>query len=289
MYANFTEETCTGTGVTLTLAGATTDNLAFSLSYVDGDLVAYAVEDSGGSIKITGIGTYNSGANTITRSDTYNYNGTVVDKNPSTNITLSGGTHTVRCDLTQTEIQNNAGFILEPMTVNHDAIPDNWIQIGDNGRTLNFSDGVAFIPSYYASPFEFNSLQMNVVTGSATDVVQAGICTCGLDGLPDKIIEIVTVDVTTAANVVTSLSQTYKLPAGRYFTFSSSKDLTAKLWNVEMFTHAMRSGSYVYRNGTNAALRSRIASVNGIITTPLVPPDQANDPIQNIMVLPRMI
>jgi len=29
MFGNFLEETCTGTGVTLALAGATTDNIAF--------------------------------------------------------------------------------------------------------------------------------------------------------------------------------------------------------------------------------------------------------------------
>lgn len=96
MYGNFIEETCTGTAATLTLTGATTGNLAFSTQFADGDRLFYALEDSGGSIKIAGYGTWNTGG-TITRNDIWNYNGTVVDKQPATNITLSAGTHTIRC------------------------------------------------------------------------------------------------------------------------------------------------------------------------------------------------
>lgn len=100
MFANFTEETCLGTGDTLSLTGGTAGNIPFSASFADGDLIAYVVEDFGGNIKVSGVGTYESVSNTITRSDTWNYDGTVVNKNPSSNIALSGGTHTVRCDAT---------------------------------------------------------------------------------------------------------------------------------------------------------------------------------------------
>ena len=105
MFSNFTEETCTGIGDTLELAGATAGHIPFSASFADGDLVSYVVEDSGGSIKVAGIGTYVAATDDITRNDTWNYNGTVVDKNPSTNITLSGGTHTIRCDMVGAEAQ----------------------------------------------------------------------------------------------------------------------------------------------------------------------------------------
>lgn len=98
MFANFTEETCTGTGATLVLTGATSGSIAFSESFADGDLVAYVLEDSGGTIKVAGVGTYVSATDDITRNDTWNWNGTVIDESPTTNITLSGGTHTVRCD-----------------------------------------------------------------------------------------------------------------------------------------------------------------------------------------------
>lgn len=97
MFANFTEETCTGTGATLALAGATTGRIEFSKSFADGDLVAYVLEDSGGTIITAGVGTYVSVTDDITRNDTWNWNGTVIDENPSTNITLNGGIHTVRC------------------------------------------------------------------------------------------------------------------------------------------------------------------------------------------------
>ena len=97
-FTNFTEETCTGTGATLELAGATSGNLTFSLSFSDGDFVAYALEEGGaGTQKIAGIGTYVSATDDITRNDLWNYNGTVTDDNPSSNITLNGDTHTIRC------------------------------------------------------------------------------------------------------------------------------------------------------------------------------------------------
>ncbi len=99
MFANFTEETATDSAGVLTLAGATTGMIPFSASFVDGDLVSYAAEDARGN-KIAGIGTYNATNNTIMRGDTWNYNGSSVDKNPAANIALSG-TVTVRCDVTQ--------------------------------------------------------------------------------------------------------------------------------------------------------------------------------------------
>jgi len=104
VFSNFTEETCTGTGATLALAGVTTGNIAFSKSFADGDLVAYVLEDSGGTIKVAGVGTYVSATDDITRNDTWNWNGTVIDDNPSTNITLSGGTHTIRCDVVNNQL-----------------------------------------------------------------------------------------------------------------------------------------------------------------------------------------
>lgn len=93
MYANFTEETATGTGDVITLSGATSGNIPFSASFSDGDLVAYVIEDGSG-VKVSGIGTYSAG--TITRNDDWNYNGSVVDKKPSANIALDGNL-TVRC------------------------------------------------------------------------------------------------------------------------------------------------------------------------------------------------
>lgn len=289
MFANFTEETCTGTGTTLALAGASAGAIPFSASFADGDLVSYVVDDSGGSIKVAGIGTYVSATDDITRNDTWNYNGTVVDKNPSTNITLSGGTHTIRCDLVFPSIQRSSGFTLSAMTSNHEAMPDNWVQVNDGSSGAARAGRVHYTPVFYSDPVILNTLSVHVSTSSATDVVQVGICTCGSDGLPDNVIEIVTVDVTAAGRVKTSLSQDYKLEPGRYFTFISSSDYTATFWNVSSLSHAGRSGAYVYRNGLSGGLSSTTGAPAGIITIPLETPNNALDPLQTVFILPEFV
>jgi len=96
MNSNFTEETCTGTGDVLTLAGATSGSIAFADSFADGDLVKYSLEDALGAIRVAGRGVFNTAANTITRVDSWNYNGTAVDSAPSSNIALNAGAHTIR-------------------------------------------------------------------------------------------------------------------------------------------------------------------------------------------------
>lgn len=96
MYAPFTEETCTGTGATITLTGATANRIPFSRNFSDGQPVSYVIVD--GSNIVAGRGTYNSG-NTITRNDFWNDNGTTSTKYPGTNLTLSGSGMTIRCEL----------------------------------------------------------------------------------------------------------------------------------------------------------------------------------------------
>ncbi len=287
MFANFTEETCTGTGVTLALAGITTGNIAFSKSFADGDLVAYVVEDSGGTIKVAGVGTYVSATDDITRNDTWNWNGTVIDDSPSTNITLSGGTHTVRCSDSSYTKATMAEVKLSAMNTNHRAMPDNWLQLDDNPREA-VADQVIYVAAHYSTPFTFNTLSVTVVTANASTVCQVGIVTCGLDGLPDKVIEIVTIDVTATGIVKTTLSKTYKLPAGRYFTAFVQSDVNASFWSVQNHTHSGRVGAYVFRAGAAGSLQSSGAS-SGIITTPLVAPNTGTDPLDNIMVLPELV
>lgn len=159
MYANFTEETCTGTGATLTCTGATAGSIAFSKSFADGDPVSYSLEDSAGVIKVSGIGTYNSTGDTITRDDDWNWNGTVIDNNPSTNITLSGGTHTIRCDVTAKRL-TKARMILLPAGTTY-TTPADVVELyafvyGSVGSLTNATDGGAGGPGYseiyYPSP-----------------------------------------------------------------------------------------------------------------------------------------
>ena len=97
MFANLTEETCTGTGNVLTLLGATPGMRPYNRGFDDGALAAYVVKDGDGVVTASGIGTFTA-PNQLLRNDSENDNGTITDKNPVTNITLSAGTHTVTCD-----------------------------------------------------------------------------------------------------------------------------------------------------------------------------------------------
>lgn len=96
MFRNFVEENGSGTGDTISLQGAIGDSLTFFQSFSDGDDVSYGIEDDAGK-KVVGVGTYNAGSNTITRNDSWNYNGVVINTSPSNNIQLSTGTHRVIC------------------------------------------------------------------------------------------------------------------------------------------------------------------------------------------------
>lgn len=95
MFGNFLEETCTGTGTTITLAGATQYGIAFSNLYSNTDSVPYVIVDANGINRVGGVGTYNTGG-TITRNDSWTWNGTTYDSSPAGNLTLTGGTHTIR-------------------------------------------------------------------------------------------------------------------------------------------------------------------------------------------------
>jgi len=174
MFANFTTETCTGTGLTLTLAGATTGQIPFSASYVDGDLVSYVVEDSGGVIKVAGIGTYNSTGNTITRNDTWNYNGTVVDKNPATNITLSGGTHTVRCDVSQNTLTPFV-YSNNPFTYGRGVVGSNIRSLANGNQTVT-PDTLYTTAHVLENGLDINKITFNVTNpGAAGEIAKVGI------------------------------------------------------------------------------------------------------------------
>lgn len=215
MFANFTEETCTGTGATLALAGITTGNIPFSETFADGDLVAYVLEDSGGIIKIAGVGTYVSATDDITRNDTWNWNGTAVDDNPATNITLSGGTHTIRCD----------------------AIDKSFTGIGFNGVRNAASSGVhcAFLTSrpgsnytltanrLHLQPFflsvagDYDGVTFDVNTLVAASVARCGVYSINADGTVGSLL-METSNISTATTGIkaaASASAVY-LPVGWY-------------------------------------------------------------------------
>jgi len=220
MFANFTEETATGTGATLALAGITTGNIAFSKSFADGDLVAYVVEDSGGTIKVAGIGTYVSATDDITRNDTWNWNGTVVDDSPSTNITLSGGTHTVRCDLVDKKISP-----IPPATKNVLAIYRNIRPYNSRGEyggaSLTLSSTiVSHTLVYIPAGLSIDAITFNVTTAIAASLTRVGVAILNKDGEVIKsIAESASIDTATTG-----------LKTATFTSFTLSEDTYAYMW-----------------------------------------------------------
>lgn len=182
MLGNFLEETCTGTGGTLALAGATTDNIAFQEKFADGDLVSYVLIDSGGTIKVGGIGAYVSATDDITRQDTWNWNGTVYDDSPSTNITLGGGTHTVRCDALSDGIGNGG------VTSARIQMPDTFNEISAS-FSISGGDRMLYVPFplRYSGAFDAFAFEVTAVGGG-------GNVRCGLysskNGQPDVLLAV---------------------------------------------------------------------------------------------------
>ena len=184
MYANFTEETCTGTGQALALAGATTGNLPFSTSFADGDRVAYVVRDSGGIIRATGYGIYVSATNSITRNDTWNYNGTAVDNNPTSNITLSGGTHTIRCDIVN---DNTGNYFQNGLAVASKFFtPHNWrYASSDSPPQVSFNEAAnrfTVLTCLFYYPTLITSILVDIQTASAGGNLRFGIYTVSAAG-----------------------------------------------------------------------------------------------------------
>ena len=272
MYANFTEETCTGTGGTLTLTGVTTGNIAFSLSYADGDLVAYALEDSAGVIKVAGIGTYNTTGNTITRNDTFNYNGTVVDKNPSTNITLSAGSHTVRCDVVALNLNNSGvvGTTLSGSNINGcgpDALSGN-----DLANTTAFAGQLIFQYVLFA-PRRIRRLGIEVQTADiANPNTRIGIYSVKA-GLPSKVLIDEVINVSSSGSTYATLATEIILPAGVYIgtvlTESSSVIFKAYIRSQNTFG-GFGTDTYSSRNNmfTKAAVTGSLSdNPTGFSTT----------------------
>jgi len=172
MFANFTEETCTGTGATLVLTGATSNSIAFSESFADGDLVAYVLEDSGGTIKVAGVGTYVSATDDITRNDTWSWNGTVIDESPATNITLSGGTHTVRCDMIGNRLPGadnvNNYWVNESTTITQHW-PNNIRQLSSGKMRGNDDAPFNLVYQPYAQIITDLGLEITTADGASTD------------------------------------------------------------------------------------------------------------------------
>lgn len=174
MFSNFTEETCTGTAEVLTLLGSTSGNIPFSASFEDGEKVAYSLEDSAGSIKISGIGTYSAG--TITRKDLWNYNGTVVDKTPTANIVLSGGTHTIRCAASDASLHVPKNYN-NPTSFGLGVIGDNFRGMSQNNSNSTITPNkLLAVTHVFNKAINIKKISCQVQTaGAAGEIIKLGI------------------------------------------------------------------------------------------------------------------
>ncbi|WP_430009966.1 hypothetical protein [Methylophaga lonarensis] len=210
MFANFTEETCTGTGDVITLTGATDGMLPFSASYQDGDEVAYTIED--GSTKISGLGVYSGG--TITRKDLWNYNGTSVDASPDSNITLSSNTKTIRVAADVTTLFSG-GF----HAVTEFRVPDN-ITKHDQTKDINIGSNMDLYPALFLRPVVVNGFYTVVTTASSDTINFRRSIYESKDGFPYRKLadsgDISSV-ISTTGTKVSSLSSPLILHPGLYF------------------------------------------------------------------------
>ena len=231
IFANFTEETCTGTGATLALAGATTGNIPFSASFADGDLVAYVVEDSGGSIKVAGIGTYVSATDDITRNDTWNYNGTVVDNNPSTNVTLSGGTHTVRCDVVGNSLstRHREGFDISAYALTLDGYMPSNITSGVAGKGRGSNDA-PFNLVYQPYQQTITKLGIRITTADAASANNlSAVYSANENLMPDRLLASTGhLSGASTGAILETLSTPLYMPAGYYYYTTKSDSTTLR-------------------------------------------------------------
>jgi len=241
MFTNFTEETCTGTGDTLALAGATTGMIPFSESFADGDFISYAVTDSGGNIKVTGIGTYVAATDDITRNDTWNWNGTAVDKNPTTNITLSGGTHTVTCAIADQHVPepyNNFDWSSINSQISYCAPPSSTQGGTGKGRGTNVT---TWFPAWLSVPTRIVSLGIDITTADAASANNlAAIYSALPSGQPGNLI--VSTSHLSGANtvpVLETLAEPLSLSAGLYYFASKTDSSTLKIAGANLFINPM--------------------------------------------------
>lgn len=161
--ADFVEETCTGTGDVLTLAGATTGNRRYGQAFADGDFVAYVVKDADGTNIASGIGKYASTGDTITRNDMSTWNGTTAEDYPSANLTLSGGTHTVSCNITNQILISMTGSNLAPYPDGKTFARNVKAWSGISGAAMT-PDRQQFVTLHFDHPMEVTGMSVRCTT-----------------------------------------------------------------------------------------------------------------------------
>jgi len=260
MFLNMTGETCTGTGDVLTLTGALAGHNAFGKTgnAEDGGLYSCVVADADGVTKVAGVYTFDKTANTFTRNDSWNSTASAVDKNPSTNIALSAGTHTIKCDtVAQSEFRVKRGDYSDPATGDH--------HVGDGaGGAACWNNGPAPVPDRIhtevftlTKPTKISSLLVRISTGdqAATRFIM-GIYDTDAEGRPRNLVA-TTADMSSSVGVAGTKTQSLvspvRLGAGTYYqaTVTDSSILRYYTMNAEdMDSPMLRSFA---SNGGNLA------------------------------------
>lgn len=266
MIANFTSETCTGTGDTLTLTGALPKLLPFNKSFEDGALVLYVVKDEDGVTKAAGVATFNTGPDRLLRDDSYNVSsGGVVDNNPSTNIALSGGTHIVSCELINSSIvsmSQNArcdGTMLMNGLLNSSAGATSATQPVDQQRGYIFRLMESAVVAH---------LELVIMTADGAGSASIGLSRC-IAGISDTAyIASGTIDLTTTGAKTIPVNQF--LVAGYYFCHLVTDSATAAFNGTANYGNRisgwtpLKKTTYANRNSPCLSL-SKAAVLSGVL------------------------
>lgn len=267
MFLNFTEETCTGTAAVLTLAGATADNNAFGKTGngVDGAVYACVVEDGDGVKKVAGIYTFDKTANTLTRDDTWNDNGTTIDNNPATNIALSAGTHTVRCDVVGSELIGLAGYS-KSMTASR-------VMNGIHGNNSTGTGASFGADKQWAVAFLLKeaSLIQSLAINCYNVADAAGLAAIGLSRLVDGLSDSTylangSIDITTTGTKTLTINKI--LQPGWYMCHLVTNSATVnfeQLGGTSLGWSPLRESLYNNRNATSAKL-TKSGVTGGVLT-----------------------
>lgn len=256
MFLNMTGETCTGTGDVLTLTGALAGHNAVGKTgnAEDGGAYSFVVADADGVTKVAGAYTFDKNANTLTRNDSWNSTASAVDKNPSSNIALSAGTHTIIC----APIPDSQAL---PFLGSHSVSPrsnSGYMGSGHNQGSLNSTitpDRLMLGQEVIDQGVLIHNLTVSCTTAGGVDAK----CRLSIWRLTDistikeLICETDVLDCTTSGNKKHTFPSPIRLPAGIYRFGFIGNDSTMKFYShlstegMAGLCPAQMNNTYVYQ------------------------------------------
>lgn len=215
IITNFTEESCNVTATTIELLGAASGRIPFSASFNDGDLVSYQLIQADGARMVAGVGKYVAATDDITRQDFWNYDGTNVNENPATNITFTGGPHTVVC---APEVSLLMGMLGISKSAADSIYSRHWPSAAGFTTANLVVDQQYSLPFHLDMPAEVSQLKIRIGVAAAGSLTQIGLSRL-IDGVSESTyLESGSVDSTVAADEVIYSFAPRILNAGWYMT-----------------------------------------------------------------------